>query len=302
MRVEHRSDASAGWTEYIEIARDVILQISSFVPQRPHIMSTHFSQCAFINIVAEGAFDISWSSYGTFRFAGPGILIGRAAGNTYLLHGLQPGRHYRLAVIMMSSVDALRQASFDVGQASPALAAFLSDTRNSSSVCRAKPSPSAVKVVHEILDCKRDGYLRHRFMVAKVMELLCDVAAASIEATDIAGLRRPQSRDAATTAATLRLMIEENLSGRLNAAEIAERLGVSESKCARNFRDTYGETIHAYRNRLRLEWADRLLRSTSSSITEIAFDVGYESLRAFTRAYKQQFGHLPNHARAKAGR
>ncbi|MBO0951379.1 helix-turn-helix transcriptional regulator [Fibrella forsythiae] len=45
---------------------------------------------------------------------------------------------------------------------------------------------------------------------------------------------------------------------------------------------------------LRLQRAAELLRQRSASVSEIAYDVGFESLSYFTKAFRDQFGTLPS--------
>ena len=63
------------------------------------------------------------------------------------------------------------------------------------------------------------------------------------------------------------------------------------------FKQRVGETIFNYTQRLKMEHAKRMLEGTEDSITEIAFDVGYEYSSNFTTAFKRHFGITPKAAR-----
>ena len=65
-------------------------------------------------------------------------------------------------------------------------------------------------------------------------------------------------------------------------ARIAE---VSEAHFSRTFRTTFGETPHRYLQRRRVERAMFFLRSTDRSVTDICFDVGFDSLGTFSRTF-----------------
>jgi len=54
----------------------------------------------------------------------------------------------------------------------------------------------------------------------------------------------------------------------------------------------------SYRQRLRLDQARRRLGTTDLSISEIAFDAGYEHASNFATAFKRTFGFSPKEARA----
>ncbi|HUR59937.1 MAG TPA: helix-turn-helix domain-containing protein, partial [Opitutaceae bacterium] len=59
------------------------------------------------------------------------------------------------------------------------------------------------------------------------------------------------------------------------------------------FARTFGESPRAYRRRLRLERAAVRLRTTSARILTLAVEAGFESHEAFTRAFRDRFGHTP---------
>ena len=73
-------------------------------------------------------------------------------------------------------------------------------------------------------------------------------------------------------------------------AGIAE---VSEAHFIRTFRATFGETPHRYLQRRRVERAMFLLRATDYSVTDICFDVGFNSLGTFSRTFRDIVGDSP---------
>jgi AraC-like DNA-binding protein len=81
-------------------------------------------------------------------------------------------------------------------------------------------------------------------------------------------------------------------------AQIAE---VSDAHFIRTFRATFGETPHRYLQRRRVERAMFLLRATGRSVTDICFDVGFSSLGAFSRTFRDIVGESPTAFR-KRGR
>jgi AraC family transcriptional regulator len=80
---------------------------------------------------------------------------------------------------------------------------------------------------------------------------------------------------------------------------LAERAGVSPFHFHRVFSSVVGEAPAGYMRRLRLERAAIRLKYTRRSVTEIAFDAGYETHESFTRAFKARFGHAPRRFRAE---
>jgi len=76
-------------------------------------------------------------------------------------------------------------------------------------------------------------------------------------------------------------------------AALASEVGISRSVLAERFRRYLSETPMAYLTRWRLQLGAQMLMSTSSSVAEIAAEVGYESEPSFNRAFKRKFGLPP---------
>lgn len=69
----------------------------------------------------------------------------------------------------------------------------------------------------------------------------------------------------------------------------------------RIFTAATGETVAAYVRRLLLQRAAQQILITEASITELALGAGYDSLDAFTRAFRQTFAMTPSAYRKTAG-
>ena len=74
---------------------------------------------------------------------------------------------------------------------------------------------------------------------------------------------------------------------------LASRVALSPSRFAARFRETMGESVMGYVSRWRANVACRLLRETDLPIDEVAARVGYESVPAFSRAFKTLVGRPP---------
>jgi AraC-like DNA-binding protein len=83
-------------------------------------------------------------------------------------------------------------------------------------------------------------------------------------------------------------------------ATLANDVGISRSVLAERFRRYLSETPIAYLTRWRLQLGSQMLKSTSSSVAQIAAEVGYESEPAFNRAFKREFGLPPARFRNQA--
>jgi len=80
---------------------------------------------------------------------------------------------------------------------------------------------------------------------------------------------------------------------------LARVSGASEAHFARSFREAFGIPPHRYLLTRRLERAKALLRDTDLSITEIAFETGWQSLGTFGRTFRDVTGESPGELRAR---
>ena len=75
--------------------------------------------------------------------------------------------------------------------------------------------------------------------------------------------------------------------------ELSDAIGYNYSYLSDLFKETTGNTVSSYYRGRRLELAMEMLREGRMSITEIAERLGYSSLYAFSRAFKEKFGVSP---------
>jgi AraC-like DNA-binding protein len=77
--------------------------------------------------------------------------------------------------------------------------------------------------------------------------------------------------------------------------ELARQVGMSASTFHKHFLSITSTTPLQYLKDVRLLEAQRLLRVGGTSVTAVAFDVGYVSPSQFTREYTRKFGVPPSH-------
>jgi transcriptional regulator GlxA family with amidase domain len=80
---------------------------------------------------------------------------------------------------------------------------------------------------------------------------------------------------------------------------LAQVSGVSEAHFARSFKNAFGIPPHRYLLTRRMERAKALLRDTDLTITEIAFQTGWNSLGTFGRIFRDITGESPSELRER---
>jgi AraC family transcriptional regulator of adaptative response / DNA-3-methyladenine glycosylase II len=83
---------------------------------------------------------------------------------------------------------------------------------------------------------------------------------------------------------------------------LAMRLGISSRHLARLFERHVGATPQQLAKTLRVQRAKRLLDSGDHTMTDIAFQSGFGSLRSFNAAFADLYGRSPSRLRARKSR
>ena len=85
----------------------------------------------------------------------------------------------------------------------------------------------------------------------------------------------------------------------MSAKHLCEQFPESTPTILKNFKKQTGCTIVQYKNKKKMEMATEMLRNSSTPITDIAYELHYESLSYFLRAFKQEYGITPTEYRQK---
>jgi len=97
--------------------------------------------------------------------------------------------------------------------------------------------------------------------------------------------------------ARARKFIDKTLADPLPLSLVARHAGLSESHFCRVFKETTGLTLTDYVNRRRIEWAKKELLKPEVRVSEIAFQIGYQSLSQFNRSFARFTGNSPTNFR-----
>jgi len=94
--------------------------------------------------------------------------------------------------------------------------------------------------------------------------------------------------------------IAQNQGGALCLATVAKAVNTSTFYFCKLFKRTTGLTFTEYLNRVRLEKAKTLLLDPNRRISEVAYEVGFQSLTHFNRVFRKFEGRSPTDYRGKA--
>jgi AraC-like DNA-binding protein len=87
--------------------------------------------------------------------------------------------------------------------------------------------------------------------------------------------------------------LRENLESSLDMKELVKELPMSYSKFRKLFKEVTGESPNQYHLNLRLDKARELLNTTNLNVTEVAYNLGFESVFYFSKLFKKKNGVSP---------
>lgn len=98
---------------------------------------------------------------------------------------------------------------------------------------------------------------------------------------------------------SIREIVEAHLYEDISVAELATLANLSLSSFKRKFKEIFNESTAAYLKRKKLERASDLLMATNYSVSEVAYDAGFNDLAHFSRSFKSHFGRSPSDYRSE---
>lgn len=85
----------------------------------------------------------------------------------------------------------------------------------------------------------------------------------------------------------------------LSLESLAKELGVSKFQISRVFSKILHISFNEYINRIRLDYAAKLIRTTDHTMTYICMEAGFENQHTFNRVFKQYYNITPSEFRAR---
>ena len=91
--------------------------------------------------------------------------------------------------------------------------------------------------------------------------------------------------------------MQENIENRITLQDVLDYIGYSQSHFSSLFKKRTGESPIAYFNRLKVEYACKLLKETDLKINQICFKIGIEDSFYFSRLFSKAIGMSPTEYR-----
>lgn len=143
--------------------------------------------------------------------------------------------------------------------------------------------------------CGKSTGLAVRFLETEIVKELYFIC----RDREVAGERFSQVRVRSAIVERAVAHIEGHLFESIAVAPLAAAVGASQSTLLRAFHREVGLAPSEYVRQRRLEEAVLLLKAGRYTVSEVATQVGYDNLAAFSHAFRTHFGHTPSAIRAR---
>jgi AraC-like DNA-binding protein len=194
--------------------------------------------------------------------------------------------------------EALKQVFAGGEQELPAvLQAFLDGALQRTVARRLALGPTLLRCLEDLQGCKLDGHRRRLFIRAKAVEILCH-AFQALDEEDSTGCPASSAQMARGVVKAQRVLMDR-FATPPSLDDLAQAVGMSRSSLCAGFRQIVGQSVYDYIQDLRMQHALALLAERSTSITQIAYAVGYNYPSSFSVAVQRHFGATPKELRRR---
>ena len=180
---------------------------------------------------------------------------------------------------------------FDIGPY--ALREILAGSDQRSFFHTARISESMLCAIRQILNCHYSGAMRQLFIESKTMELIVLKFDQIIQAQTIKNKSTKLSVDDSDRIQKAVDILANNFEDPPGLFDLAKAVGTTHTRLNLGFRKIHGTTAFGFLRQIRLEKAKQLLENDGLNVTQAAYEVGYNSIPSFSKAFSDYFGMNP---------
>jgi AraC family transcriptional activator of pyochelin receptor len=206
---------------------------------------------------------------------------------------------YRAAQLYIHRAALAKLYEGDEGDLPVVLQAFLSGGLQRPVVRQMPLTPALMRCLEDLLENQCEGRTRRHFVQSKTMEIFCH-AFDALKHEDSFG-----SPDASMTTSRgvlkAQAILMEQFVAPPSLDHLAQEVGLSRTSLTAGFRRIIGQSVFDYIQDLRMNHALELLNEPGSTVTQVAYAVGYNHPSSFSVAVQRRFGASPSDLRRKCG-
>jgi len=157
----------------------------------------------------------------------------------------------------------------------------------------ARISGQMFAAIDHILNCPYSGSMRRLFIESKAMELITYKIGQMIQTRSAKQGALPLKMDEYERVKQAAQILAGNPEAPPGLFDLAKAVGTTHTQLNIGFKKMYGTTAFGYLRKIRLERAKQLLESGRLNVTLAAYEVGYNSIPSFSKAFSNYFGMSP---------
>jgi AraC-like DNA-binding protein len=205
----------------------------------------------------------------------------------------KPGERHRFITIELSRDFLLSSFGGAEPEGLSAVAqSFLQGNTGSRSMAETRPMTVAQQTLSAMLNQPPVPRAGHAIWYqAKVLDVLSQVLFAADDPEEMFCMR--QKRVARERVEKVKAILARDLENPPTLEQLGREVGCSSFYLSRLFSQEAGMTVPQYLRKLRMEKAGELLLTGKFNVSEVAIEVGYNSLSHFSRAFCQTMGTCP---------
>lgn len=164
-------------------------------------------------------------------------------------------------------------------------------TRSASFLYFESMMPEVPQILKNIVAINMNDDLSNFFVRIKVQELLYHLFH-KLSKRENTSQKTVNNADAEKLMA-VRNIILADISNLPLIHTLATTVGMSETKLKQLFKQTFGDTIYNYYQKVRMEEAAFLLKQAGYSVSEVGYQLGFSNLSHFSRLFQRHYGNTP---------
>lgn len=103
----------------------------------------------------------------------------------------------------------------------------------------------------------------------------------------------PINKEDADKITEIRTTLVRDISSPPRLENLAEQVGMSQTKMKSLFKQVYGNSIYQYYQKIRMQEAAKLLQHQSFTVSEVGYQLGFSNMSHFARLFKRYYGLTP---------
>lgn len=236
--------------------------------------------CVLLSAVTDQSFNLKKGEYNLLAFPAADYQI-KTTGSANAL----------VAIVMKAEFIKKYLSPLNLAGADPAVFATGCD-------CNLLIDVKSSGVLHDIVNCAFESYLRSLYLKAKVIELfsLYVVQRSLNEKDDVFALKAAEVEKIAL----VKKFIDEHPESPVTLDQLAKMAGTNVQYLKKHFKLLNDSTVLSYIISKRMAYAKKLLETGDYKIAEVAYKSGYKQASYFSSAFKKHFGYLPQKMKSLA--